>query len=91
MKYKIVIVALLAGVTASAPVFAKSPVKNSTKASGSCPSNLPEGGCDEYTEGYLNGVADRGVGEANVFSKEGSSDAYKAGYEKGWKSGRNWD
>ena len=57
----------------------------------SCPVNMNQGDCGEYIEGYLNGKADRGVGEVNVFASGKNSDAYKQGYEKGWKSGRDWD
>jgi hypothetical protein len=53
-----------------------------------CPANMSEGDCGEYIEGYLNGKSDRDVGEVNVFAGDQNSDAYKQGYEKGWKSVR---
>ena len=53
-----------------------------------CPANMSDGDCGEYIEGYLNGKSDRDVGEVNVFAGDQNSDAYKQGYEKGWKSVR---
>jgi hypothetical protein len=53
-----------------------------------CPANMSVGDCGEYIEGYLNGKSDREVGEVNVFAGDQNSDAYKQGYERGWKGVR---
>jgi hypothetical protein len=73
-----------------APAIARSP-KAIHKNTPSCPANMTQGDCGDFTEGYLNGIADRGVGERNVFANAVNSDAYQLGYEKGWKSGRDWE
>lgn len=65
--------------------------KGAAKNEASCPANMSEGDCSDYQEGYLNGVADRGVGAANVFMHALSPDAYQLGYEKGWRGGRLWE
>jgi hypothetical protein len=73
-----------------APTNAKSP-KTVYRNAQSCPTNMSQDDCGEFIEGYLNGKADRGAGERNVFASGKNSDAYQQGYEKGWKSGRDWE
>jgi hypothetical protein len=90
MKHITPLIALALTCFCSAPVTAKNS-KNSLENVPACPPSLAEGACDEYVEGYLNGVADRGAGENNVFSNSANSDAYKLGYEKGWKGGHRWE
>jgi hypothetical protein len=94
MKKGAMIFTLIVGGFAWGSVFAKTPNnlnKHSDKEPAICPLNLPEGGCGEYIEGYLNGKADRGVGERNVFVKQSGTDAYELGYERGWRNGRRWE
>jgi hypothetical protein len=90
MKYVAISTVLIISCFGYEPVKAKN-LNHSLKDAPSCPANLTQGACDEYIEGYLNGLADRGAGESNVFSNVTDSDAYKLGYEKGWRRGSRWE